>query len=57
MGFGALTLLFVVMMVFSRLDGATQVRKKSSIRSELPQVIFLLFLFLVAILELVFAYK
>ncbi len=40
MGFGALTLLFAVMMVFSRLDGAThhQVRKKSSIRSELPQV-------------------
>jgi len=40
MGFGALTLLFAVMMVFSRLDDAThhQVCKKSSIRSELPQV-------------------
>jgi hypothetical protein len=34
MGFGALNLLFAVMMVFSRLDGATnQVPKKSSIRS------------------------
>jgi len=35
-----LTLLFAVMMVFSRLDDAThhQVCKKSSIKSELPQV-------------------
>jgi hypothetical protein len=46
MRFGALTLLFAVMMVFSRLDGAThhQVRKKSSIRSELPQVKYWLIL-------------
>ncbi len=36
----SLTLLFAVMMVFSRLDDAThhQMCKKSSIRSELPQV-------------------